>query len=250
MWVNKTSQQCFIQQRRCEVYQCAERQECLCSLHYFTAGAALSFHRLWPSGLFFAAPLCRSRFLLSCTSNGNQLSPPVNQLRRGRVHKQNHTISRWRRQWDSSCCQCHRVWSHLEHSGNMDLFFIPLSASFNFTLEQKSHDSVAACIWLIIQIRLKKWLNRRFSLDSELSFVDVSHLVCSKRTGCFRGNNLTFVFVEPQLEATSLVVKKTKHQFLLMLDVSRGVGLMNDAIACSWQPSTANPWPSCCDLKS
>lgn len=113
----------------------------------------------------------------------------------------------------------------------MDLFFIPLSASFNFTLEQKSHDSVAACIWLIIQIRLKKWLNRRFSLDSELSFVDVSHLVCSKRTGCFRGNNLTFVFVEPQLEATSLVVKKTKHQFLLMLDVSRGVGLMNDAIA-------------------
>lgn len=45
------------------------------------------------------------------------------------------------------------------------------------------------------------------------------------------GNNLTFVFVEPQLEATSLVVKKTKHQFLLMLDVFRGVGLMNDAIA-------------------
>lgn len=190
MWVNKTSQQCFIQQRRCEVYQCAERRECLCSLHYFTAGAALSFHRLWPSGLFFAAPLCRSRFLLSCTSNGNQLSPPVNQLRRGRVHKQNHTISRWRRQWDGSCCQCHRVWSHLEHSGNMDLFFIPLSASFSFTLEQKSHDSVAACIWLIIQIRLKKWLNRRFSLDSELSFVDVSHLVCSKRTGCFRGEQL------------------------------------------------------------
>lgn len=117
MWLNKTSQQRFIQQRPCEVYLCTERRECLCSLHYFTAGAELlQTLTLWA---FLCCSALSESFPFSCTSNGNQLPPPVNQLRRGRVHEQNHTISRWRRQWDSCCCQCHRVRSHLKQSGNM-----------------------------------------------------------------------------------------------------------------------------------